>query len=228
MDGINGVLQRVHGIEARLRELQATAAASASFVGPGTASSPGTDVVSFSRVLDQSLASQPATLAAVASAANPSVSVAPGADGPVAVPTGPEAPDGPRDARGVPLELLRYGNGNVPASALRPVGQGIDRLWAPAATAFDSMRAAAADAGVRLSVTDSYRSYTQQVDMARRKGLYSQGGLAAAPGTSEHGWGLSLDLGLDADALRWMRAHAKDYGFSENVAREPWHWTFTG
>jgi hypothetical protein len=43
-------------------------------------------------------------------------------------------------------------------------------------------------AGVDIGVTDSYRSYDAQVDVARRKGLYSQGGLAATPGTSDHGW----------------------------------------
>jgi LAS superfamily LD-carboxypeptidase LdcB len=89
------------------------------------------------------------------------------------------------------------------------------------------MRVAASRAGVHLGVTDSYRSYAEQVDVARRKGLHSQGGLAAKPGTSEHGWGKSLDLRLDATAQRWMRPHAGEYGFAENVSREPWHWTYT-
>jgi LAS superfamily LD-carboxypeptidase LdcB len=80
--------------------------------------------------------------------------------------------------------------------------------------------------GVTIGVTDSYRSYGEQVDLARRKGLYSQGGLAAKPGTSDHGWGLSLDLDLDGKAQAWMRRHADEYGFDENVPREPWHWTY--
>jgi hypothetical protein len=83
-------------------------------------------------------------------------------------------------------------------------------------------------AGVDIGVTDSYRSYDAQVDVARRKGLYSQGGLAATPGTSDHGWGMSLDLDLDSRALSWMRANAGRYGFVEDVPREPWHWTFGG
>src|SRR5436189_88496 len=88
-----------------------------------------------------------------------------------------------------------------PAPRRRP------RLRSPAAGAFRQLSAAAERDGVRIGVNDSYRSYEQQVDVARRKGLYSQGGLAAKPGTSEHGWGLSLDLALDGRAQRWMRAN---------------------
>lgn len=127
---------------------------------------------------------------------------------------------------GIPVELSRYGNGKVPQASLSPIGNGPHRMWAPAAVSFDRLQAAAARDGVTIAVTDSYRSYEQQVDVARRKGLYSQGGLAAKPGTSDHGWGLSVDLGLDSRAQAWMRANAGNFGFIENVAREPWHWTF--
>lgn len=125
-------------------------------------------------------------------------------------------------------DLERYGNGRIPAGALQPIGVGNHRLWSPAAEAFTRMRADARAAGVDIGVTDSYRSYDQQVDVARRKGLYSQGGLAAKPGTSDHGWGMSLDLDLDSRAQAWMRANAGRYGFVEDVPREPWHWTFEG
>ena len=127
---------------------------------------------------------------------------------------------------GVPADLVQYGNGRIPANALESIGRGGHRLWSPAADAFKAMTAAARQDGVTIGVTDSYRSYDQQVDLARRKGLYSQGGLAAKPGTSEHGWGLSLDLDLGSKAQAWMRKHAGEYGFKENVPREPWHWTF--
>ena len=145
----------------------------------------------------------------------------------VGAPAGTARPSstGKLTAGGIPVELARYGNGRVPAAALDSIGGG-HRLWAPAAEAFTRLKAAAHRAGVSIGVTDSYRSYAQQVDVARRKGLHSQGGLAAKPGTSEHGWGKSLDLRLDASAQRWMRNHAGDYGFTENVSREPWHWTY--
>jgi zinc D-Ala-D-Ala carboxypeptidase len=108
------------------------------------------------------------------------------------------------------------------------IGRGNHRLWGPTASSFRQMVAAAAVDGVRIGVTDSYRSLDQQVDLARRKGLYSQGGLAATPGTSNHGWGLSLDLDLNSQAQTWMRANAGRFGFVEDVPREPWHWTYHG
>ena len=127
----------------------------------------------------------------------------------------------------VPEELRRYGNGRIPANRLSPVGIGNHRLYAPAADAFRRMRADARAAGINLTITDSYRSYAAQVDVARRKGLYSQGGLAATPGRSNHGWGLAVDADVRrADTLRWMRANAHRYGFYETVPREPWHWEF--
>lgn len=81
-----------------------------------------------------------------------------------------------------PAELLAHGNGRIPPAALAPIGVGNHRMWSPAAAAFQQMTAAAAAGGVRVGVTDSYRSYDQQVDLAARKGLYSEGGLAADPG----------------------------------------------
>ena len=125
-----------------------------------------------------------------------------------------------------PPELARFGNGRIPASALTPIGEGSHRLHAPAAEAFKALKSAAAADGVKIGITDSYRSHDAQVDLAKRKGLYSQGGLAATPGTSNHGWGMSVDLDLDATAQRWMRQNAGRFGFVEDVPREPWHWTF--
>lgn len=141
---------------------------------------------------------------------------------------GPTAPTGRVGRVDPPAELQLYGNGRIPAEALQPIGVGQHRLWAPAAAAFRQMRHDASLQGVHIGVTDSYRSYEEQVDVAARKGLYSEGGLAATPGTSTHGWGLSLDLDLDSRAQEWMRAHGWRYGFVEDVPREPWHWTYHG
>lgn len=119
-------------------------------------------------------------------------------------------------------------NGRVPEAELVPLGRTGHRLAAPAAAAFAELEAAAHASGVSIRVSDSYRSYDEQVDVARRKGLYSEGGLAAKPGSSQHGWGLAVDLDLDARAQAWMREHGGRYGFVEDVPREPWHWTFRG
>jgi D-alanyl-D-alanine carboxypeptidase len=124
-----------------------------------------------------------------------------------------------------PAELQALGNGRIPASRLKSIAPG-HQLYAPAATAFNQMTAAARKAGVSIGVNDSYRDLAGQQKVARDKGLYSQGGLAAAPGTSTHGWGVSLDLELDTRGQAWMRENGWRYGFAEDVAREPWHWTY--
>lgn len=203
MDGLAAVTARVQQIQGLVQSMQAPAR-STSVVGVGTSGSVVGTVTttaggtSFEQVLAQARASQAG---------------APGSSQAV-------------DADGVPLDLKAYGNGKVPASALQPIGVGDHRLWAPAADAFTRLKAAAAKDGVTIGVTDSYRSYEAQVDVARRKGLYKNGGLAAVPGTSDHGWGLSLDLRLDDRAQTWMRANAGRFGFDENTPREPWHWTY--
>jgi D-alanyl-D-alanine carboxypeptidase len=130
------------------------------------------------------------------------------------------------NSHGVPADLAAYGNGKVPASALEQVGGTRYKLWAPAAESLTTMMAAAKKDGVTIGITESYRPYAEQVDLAKRKGLYSQGGLAAKPGTSEHGWGMAADLDLNAQALSWMKRHGADYGFVNNVPRESWHWAY--
>lgn len=130
------------------------------------------------------------------------------------------------DADGVPLALAAYGNGKIPAEALSQVDGTGHRLWAPAAESLGRLRADAAAAGVTIGITDSYRSYESQVDVAARKGLYKNGGLAAVPGTSDHGWGMAVDLALDDKAQSWMRANGARYGFVEDTPREPWHWAY--
>jgi len=130
------------------------------------------------------------------------------------------------NSKGIPTDLAAYGNGKVPATALEKVGDTGHKLWAPAAESLTTLIADAKKDGVQIGITDSYRSYDEQVDLARRKGLYSQGGLAAKPGTSEHGWGMAADLDLSAKAQSWMKQHGADYGFVNNVPRESWHWAY--
>jgi D-alanyl-D-alanine carboxypeptidase len=130
------------------------------------------------------------------------------------------------NSKGIPTDLAAYGNGKIPANALEKVGDTRHKLWSPAAQNLTRLIADAKREGVDIGITDSYRPYEEQVDLARRKGLYSQGGLAAKPGTSEHGWGMATDLDLNSKALDWMRKNADKYGFVENVPRESWHWAY--
>lgn len=205
----------ITAVQARIAEIQARLA-------PPPASNTG---AAFNAVLSQAVSQ--AGAAAGVQAPVSSAAVATPAAGwtppPRAVAAAPPIPTGKLEP---PADLRAYGNGKIPSGALSEIGDGSHRMWAPAATSFKRLITDARASGIDIGVTDSYRSYEQQVDLAERKGLYSQGGLAATPGTSNHGWGLSLDLDLDSEALAWMRANGKQYGFVEDVPREPWHWTY--
>ncbi|MGL5856922.1 MAG: M15 family metallopeptidase [Angustibacter sp.] len=85
--------------------------------------------------------------------------------------------------------------------------------------------------GDDLCITDSYRSLQSQYSLAARKP-----GLAARPGTSEHGWGLAIDLcGAviqgNTRERAWFLANAPDFGWewpdwARSSKYEPWHFEF--
>lgn len=137
------------------------------------------------------------------------------------------APPAARNS-GAPPGLERFANGQIPTEYLAAIPGTNEHMWGPAAAAFTRMRADARAAGIDLPVIDAYRPLEDQHRLARELGLYSEGGWAAVPGTSQHGWGRAIDLELDDRALNWMRTNAGRYGFIETVPREPWHWEFHG
>jgi LAS superfamily LD-carboxypeptidase LdcB len=133
--------------------------------------------------------------------------------------------------------LEGYANGKIPSSALCELdfapGQ---ELRCDAAEALEQLNVAFTQAfGTPLAITDSYRSYSQQVACRAQKG-----NLCATPGTSNHGGGVAIDLGGNAysfgtDQHDWMLAHAEEYGWTlPDWARatgskpEPWHWEYVG
>ena len=131
--------------------------------------------------------------------------------------------------------VSRYPNGAIPLSALCPLwGAPGHYLRADAAYAFDRLSEAyAQDYGEPLCVTDSYRS------LASQESLYAtKPGLAAVPGTSNHGWGTAVDFcggveSFGSPAHEWMRSHAPLFGFfhpewaqAGGSRPEPWHWEF--
>ena len=130
-----------------------------------------------------------------------------------------------------------FPNGRIPADALCPMwGAPGHLLRADAAWAFDRLAEAwAQDFGRPLCVTDSYRPLDDQVRLYAVKPH-----LAAVPGTSNHGWGVALDLcgGIQAFGTtehRWMAEHASLHGwFHPGWARqggsrpEAWHWEYGG
>lgn len=116
-------------------------------------------------------------------------------------------------------------NGHVPPSRLSPVGDG-EKLTKVAARQFREMDAGARAAGLDLRVNSGYRTYAEQARLYDAY-LHGHGNLAAAPGTSTHGLGLSADIDVrDPRTLAWLRHHASAYGFVNDVPSESWHWTY--
>ena len=124
----------------------------------------------------------------------------------------------------------------IPAAALCRLGVAAHLLRCDAAQSFAAMNAAfTAFFGGPICVTDSYRTFSEQISLYGRKP-----GLAAVPGTSNHGWGLALDLcgGIEhfgSAAHEWMRANAPGFGWFHppwaapgRGREEPWHWEFGG
>ena len=138
---------------------------------------------------------------------------------------------------------MAYGNGRLPARALAEIKShkkhyNTTRKAQPkAAEAFDRLDAAFYKKfGKHIYITDSYRSLAEQVDAKKRKGAF-----AATPGTSNHGWGLALDLGSNINVAtsaehKWMDSAAKTFGWANpwwakdanpaNGQFEPWHWEY--
>lgn len=127
-----------------------------------------------------------------------------------------------------------YQNGRIPDAALcRVPRQGAERLRCDAAAAFARLDTAYRAAfGKPLLIGDSYRPYSEQVAV-----YHAKPGLAAVPGTSNHGWGLALDLqigGYTSPAYLWLRAHAPAFGWNNppwarpggSSKHEPWHWEY--
>jgi hypothetical protein len=155
-----------------------------------------------------------------------------------AVPPPPPAPEPPPapvlpGCEGAPA--TGYANGRIPSSALcRLPGSRGHALRADAARAFAQLSAAyEAERGKPLCLTDSYRSYEAQVKLR-----WAKRGLAAPPGTSNHGSGIAVDMcgGVESfgtAAHRWMKENAGRFGWvhpswagPRGKRPEPWHWEY--
>jgi hypothetical protein len=130
-----------------------------------------------------------------------------------------------------------YPNGHIPASALCPLyGDPAQSLRPAAAAAFNALSVAyQRDTGSPLCITDSYRSFAEQLLVKAERGAW-----AATPGTSEHGMGRAVDLcggveNFGAPAHLWMMQNAPLYGWFHpawaepgGALPEPWHWEYAG
>ncbi|MEV0954205.1 M15 family metallopeptidase [Promicromonospora sp. NPDC050249] len=130
---------------------------------------------------------------------------------------------------------LGYANGRIPAAVLCPLefapGHMLRCDAAERLTALSDKFER--EFGYPIPITDSYRSYVQQIAVASAKPH-----LAAVPGTSNHGWGLAVDLsnpiagGASAEYV-WLRVHGPAFGWDNpswarpgGTKPEPWHFEF--
>jgi D-alanyl-D-alanine carboxypeptidase len=127
-------------------------------------------------------------------------------------------------------------NGQLPTSVLCTLWEPKFRLRADAAVSLAKLNIAYKQRfGENLCLTDGYRTLASQQRVRAIKP-----GLAAVPGTSQHGWGRAVDLcgGVQRSGnvrYEWMRASGAAYGWANpDWARpggsgpfEAWHWEFT-
>ena len=164
----------------------------------------------------------------------------------------------------VPTALKQYKNGQLAESVLASVKTG-GKMYAPVAAQFNKMYDAALAAGFKLKNVGDYRSFQGQLSMFMDRYVTTDTGTgvtrqyegktwwlkkgkapSAAPDPtglkgSNHGWGLAIDLGYDANGkltsmggkcFEWMCANAPKYGFylqGNNAASkefEAWHWQY--
>ena len=148
-----------------------------------------------------------------------------------------------------PSAVLGKLNGLLPTGTLHVLADLPQiTLVGPAMRAWLALSAAAHEAGHVLHATgaaDSYRSLAAQENLFKvRYTLIRPAGLAtehkiwqgktwwlipgqataAVPGTSNHGWGIAVDVANASGALlTWLVAHAWTYGWSWELQSEPWH-----
>lgn len=144
-----------------------------------------------------------------------------------------------RDSGHVSEDAPNGQSGFVPASELSKIGKkwGEASLQKDAATSFRILaREFEAEFGKPLLITGGYRDYQTQVGLKEEKP-----DLAAKPGTSEHGWGMAVDISTDivkdwnTPEYRWLLKHADDFGWEKpewskfgKDKPELWHWEYEG
>ncbi|WP_166844529.1 M15 family metallopeptidase [Isoptericola sp. BMS4] len=128
-----------------------------------------------------------------------------------------------------------YANGRIPTSVLCPLDFAPGHmLRCDAAEQLMALNEEYEEEfGTAIPMTDSYRPYDVQVRLKQTKPY-----LAAVPGTSNHGWGLAVDLSTPISTGRsaeyaWLRVHGPDFGWDnpswarlDGSKPEPWHFEF--
>ncbi len=117
-----------------------------------------------------------------------------------------------------------YSNGRLPDSAVSPINTGAscNQLRHDAAAGFNSMSLAERRRLTINGCASAYRTYAQQVQL--RNYWCSRGacGNAAQPGTSNHGWGLAVDVSQSTRAT--IDRIGRAFGFCKCWSDASWEW----
>lgn len=123
-------------------------------------------------------------------------------------------------------------NGRLPSSELARVYHPTlkVKLSKPAAAAFNSM---ALQAAVRRTTVpyvagslSAYRDYAGQVLLRKQWCAAGKCANAAVPGTSNHGWGIAIDLANPQTMRPFIDRHGRYFGWAKawsDAPWEPWH-----
>jgi hypothetical protein len=113
-------------------------------------------------------------------------------------------------------------NGLLPDAALAPIAQG--QLAKPAAAAGNSMNLQARRMGLELVPTGAMSSYRNLAQQKLLYGRYLAGGnLAAKPGSSNHGWGLAVDVAT-FQMRQLVDRIGEPYGWAKRWSDAPSEW----
>jgi D-alanyl-D-alanine carboxypeptidase len=124
--------------------------------------------------------------------------------------------------------MTTHSNGRLAPEILGGVGQGLF-LRKDAAESFNAMRMhVRKKTGYVLTLNAGYRSYAKQVKLYNdyRAGV---GNLAALPGTSNHGWGMAIDVHDYWSSRRHLDAFGQPFGWAKawsDAPGEAWHIVF--
>lgn len=113
-------------------------------------------------------------------------------------------------------------NGQLPPEELAPIAQG--QLRKDAAAAWNAMNVEARASGLQIIPTGSMSSYRTLEQQKILYGRYKAGGnLAAVPGTSNHGWGIAVDVAT-FDMRRMVDRIGSRWGWDKHTSDAPSEW----
>ena len=131
----------------------------------------------------------------------------------------------------------QYENAKIPAKAMAKV-PGTGFLMEPhAAQALNAMFRAAQQDGIQLTIGNTYRDYDTQAGLYKAHVEGSHPAPVASPGSSNHGWGLAVDVASVGDReFQWLLNNAGRFGYTnpwvegkgDRDSVEPWHWEYGG